>query len=62
MSSMTTDQLWELEEIVCKAIPFQSSDCWVKRSQKVRKRQEAIKQLNEFYNRIIREATEKVRG
>lgn len=62
MSNMTTDQLQELEEIVFKAIPFQNSDCWVKRSQKVRKREETIRQLNEFYNRIIREATEKVRG
>ena len=59
---MTTDQAHKLEEIVFKAIPIQNSDCWIKRSQKVRKREETIKQLNEFYNRLIREATEKVRG
>ena len=59
---MTTDQLQELEEIVFRAIPLQNSDCWVKRAQKERKRKEALNQLNEFYNRLIREATETVRS
>jgi len=62
MSNMTTEQAQELEEIVCKAIPLQSSDCWVKRNQKIRKREEVVKQLNEFYNRLIRETTETLRG
>lgn len=62
MSNMTTDQLQELEEIVFRAIPLQNSDCWVKLAQKERKRKEALKQLHEFYNRLIREATETVRG
>lgn len=50
--SLTTQEVQELDEIICKAIPIVPSDCKQARSRKEFKRRETKDRLLALYERI----------